>query len=69
MFLLIMLAIIGTELNLKVGFWVCYWCYAIIVLIKKHCWDFKKLKPQRTRANCNPVKDRKINFLSFQKTS
>ena len=34
MFLLIMFAIIGAKLNLGAGFWVCYWCYAIIVLIK-----------------------------------
>jgi len=34
MFLLIMLAIIGTKLSLGVGFWICYWCYFMIVLIK-----------------------------------
>ena len=33
MFPLILFAIIGSELNLGAGFWVCYWCYAIIVLI------------------------------------
>ena len=33
MFLLIMLAIIGTELNLGVWYWIAYGCYTAITII------------------------------------